>query len=95
MPTIERLGSVEIGGAITAAGVQPGARTFAGADEKSGARVVLVPHVAVPLLKRADIVPPPSGPLTREAVDAKLHKSDLTIEQRLQVKSALRNCGLL
>ena len=93
MPTLERISGARIGGTMTAAGVQPESRVFASGGK--GDRVVVVPQAALNLLRRAAIVPPPSGPLSKADVDAALLASKLPVEERLKVKIALKNCGLL
>ena len=93
MAILDRVSGVRIGGRVTAAGVDADRRMFAATDGSD--RVVQVPAAMLPLLKRADIRPPPSGPLSRSDVDAKLLGSDLSIEDRLKVKTVLRSVGLL
>jgi hypothetical protein len=58
-------------------------------------RVVTVPDVMVPLLRRCNIVTPQFGMLTTGYVDRQCAKANLSIAERMQIKGALRACGLL
>jgi hypothetical protein len=79
VPTINRLSGVHISGAATAS------------------RIVAVPDSAYKLLKRTGLKPPENVGefLDNDEVDAALRDGDLNIGERVHVKIALRDAGLL
>jgi hypothetical protein len=87
--------TASIGGKLTSIGTAaPGRRIMAAA--KPG-RVVYVPRQAIPLLARANIVPPEreGDLLDIRTVDRQLLASDLTLTEKMECKTHLRNAGLL
>lgn len=67
-------------------------------DKVTGAaeRVVVVPAAALKLIRQVDgLRPPDTGMLDPAALDVQLGKSPLDIAERFELKTHLRNCGLL
>jgi hypothetical protein len=58
-------------------------------------RVVTVPDANLPLLRRAGLVPPDSGPYDPAELDARLAEGPLSTSEKFQVKTVLMNAGLL
>ncbi|MDR3530910.1 MAG: hypothetical protein P4L90_10200 [Rhodopila sp.] len=58
-------------------------------------RVVMVNKHALRVFQRIGLVPPDQGPFDPVALAAQLANSGLSAGERIEVKSHLRDCGLL
>jgi hypothetical protein len=90
MPMLTRISGVSAGGTMEHAGVIPAGALHAAADT----RIFPVPDRILPLLRKADLQPPPPGETYNMAeLDRKL--AVLAVDERIMCKQCLAHAGLM